>query len=198
MKRVYLAKSNRANPNLVSEVRQTLSKFDIQVVEYTGGNYSNESLLSCDELIIVPDLSTCEHDYDNYFTTIKIGKGLYEQISVFKNAGKFPITYIIDYDTMSDCDDSISVINEKDCDYIDINVVDERNYQEYATVVFEILDEYDAYADIIVPFNHLLNKRFKVKDNRWVTNTLTESVNELKTWKSKTDRKKFMILLSKN
>jgi hypothetical protein len=72
--KIYLAKSNRANPNLVSYVRQTLSKFGLEIVEYTGGLYSHDELKTCDFLVVVPDLST---------DTITLGKGLYEQIQSY-------------------------------------------------------------------------------------------------------------------
>ena len=79
MDKVYLAKSNRSNPDTVSRVRAMLSKYDVEVVEFTGGRYTHKPLLACDYLIIVPDLSEAE-DYD-----IPFGKGLVEQYEAFKN-----------------------------------------------------------------------------------------------------------------
>jgi GTP:adenosylcobinamide-phosphate guanylyltransferase len=57
MKKIYLAKSNNANPNILYKVRSILSKFNVEVVEYSGGSYSHDLLLSCDELIVIPDIS---------------------------------------------------------------------------------------------------------------------------------------------
>jgi hypothetical protein len=74
--RVYLAKSNRANPNIVSNVRITLNNFDVDVIEYSGGQYSNV-LLSCDYLVVVPESTPNLTDLSS---EISIGKGLYEQI----------------------------------------------------------------------------------------------------------------------
>ena len=39
MTKIYLAKSNRANPDDVAKVRRELNKHDIEIVEYTGGGY---------------------------------------------------------------------------------------------------------------------------------------------------------------
>lgn len=102
MKKVYLAKSNKANPNTVSKVRQTLSKFDIQVVEFTGGTYSNDLLLSCDELIVIPDISD-SYD-DGYYWNCNIGKGLYEQIDAFRNKKNVDGFFII---TVDDDDEGV-------------------------------------------------------------------------------------------
>lgn len=77
--KVYLAKSNKANPDLVSKVRQNLSQFEVEIVEFTGGTYTHKPLLGCDLLIVVPDLTNSD---------IFIGKGLYEQIDTFGNANE--------------------------------------------------------------------------------------------------------------
>ena len=74
--KVYLAKSNKANPDLVSKVRQNLSQFEVEIVEFTGGTYTHKPLLSCELLIVVPDLTNND---------IIIGKGLFEQINEFIN-----------------------------------------------------------------------------------------------------------------
>ena len=74
--KVYLAKSNKANPDLVSKVRQNLTQFEVEIVEFTGGTYTHKPLLSCDLLIVVPDLTNSD---------IIVGKGLYEQINEFSN-----------------------------------------------------------------------------------------------------------------
>lgn len=81
--KIYLAKSNRSNPDDVSRVRQVLFKYkdDFEVVEYNGGGYTHKDLLKCDILLIVPDLSSFKEG-DNY---VELGKGLHEQISAFEN-----------------------------------------------------------------------------------------------------------------
>jgi hypothetical protein len=77
--KVYLAKSNRANPDVVSSVRQTLSKYDVEVVEFKGGTYSHKQLLECDIMVIVPATDTIWGEEG-----IILGKGLYEQLEAFE------------------------------------------------------------------------------------------------------------------
>ena len=83
--KVYLAKSNKANPDVVSRVRQDLSKFDVVIVEFSGGTYTHKPLLECNLLIVVPDLTN-----DNI-----IGKGLYEQINLFSEKNDFEDVLVV-------------------------------------------------------------------------------------------------------
>jgi hypothetical protein len=47
------------------------------IIEYSGGQYSNNALLSCDYLVVVPESTPNLTDLSS---EISIGKGLYEQI----------------------------------------------------------------------------------------------------------------------
>ena len=73
--KVYLAKSNASDPDLVANVRKYLLAREIELVEFSGGTYSHKQLNGCDYLVIVPSKP------DSYSTTI--GKGLFEQIDYF-------------------------------------------------------------------------------------------------------------------
>lgn len=64
----YLAKSNRANPTLVSNVRHELHK-KFTIIEYTGGNYTHKLLCNSDFVVAI-----MENDYKY------LGKGIYTQI----------------------------------------------------------------------------------------------------------------------
>jgi len=78
--KAYLAKSNKANPNVVSIVRDDL-KQKHTVLEYQGGTYSNKELLSSDYLFIVTE--------DVTDSNVKvIGKGLWNHIKDFGNVDK--------------------------------------------------------------------------------------------------------------
>lgn len=80
--KIYLAKSNRANPNIVSEVREILKQMpNVEIVEYVGGKYSNQPLIESDYLIIVPE--TVSDINEAIPTSINIGKGLNSQIVEF-------------------------------------------------------------------------------------------------------------------
>lgn len=112
--KVYLAKSNRANPDVVSRVRQALSKFPIQIVEYTGGQFSHAPMMECEQLVVVPDLEDEE---------IVIGKGLYEQISKFGNNNGYEYVF---------------VISEEDLTVKDVEQIDVIDYDDY--VAFALIE----------------------------------------------------------
>lgn len=116
--KVYLAKSNRANPNLVTRVRQALSSFQVEIVEYTGGQFSHKPMMECEQLVVVPDLSNDE---------VIIGKGLYEQIDRFsRDKG---MEYVL-------------VLSSEDLDNLylreisEIEIVDYDDYVSYAYIEF--------------------------------------------------------------
>ena len=201
MKRVYLAKSNRANPNLVSAVRQTLSKFDIELVEFTGGEYSHELLLSCDELYVIPDLSEAKQDDCNNYWSVPIGKGLYEQVQAFSKAHKHNDMFIVtDYDNI---DGVGGVYYDEDSDYFySMEVENENDYITYAyfTVNTKNMDvvPWELY-DFVLESND-------IKDTSWISDVMSQMNDDYKTWKGndtiqnwerKANNKKFMVLLAK-
>jgi hypothetical protein len=115
--KVYLAKSNRANPDVVSSVRQTLSKYDVEVVEFKGGAYSHKQLLECDVMVIVPATDTLWREEG-----IILGKGLYEQLEAFDDhSGRVMIV----------CDEELTIGNMGD-----YWVENERDYIDYGLVEF--------------------------------------------------------------
>jgi hypothetical protein len=122
--KVYLAKSNRANPDVVSRVRQALSKFPIQIVEYTGGQFSHAPMMECEQLVVVPDLEDEE---------IVIGKGLYEQI------GKFGWNNGYEY---------VFVISEEDLTVRDVEQIDVIDYDDY--VAFALIEFKRGNGDKLV------------------------------------------------
>lgn len=122
--KVYLAKSNRANPDVVSRVRQALSKFPIQIVEYTGGQFSHAPMMECEQLVVVPDLEDEE---------IVIGKGLYEQISKFGNNNGYEYVF---------------VISEEDLSVRDVEQIDVIDYDDY--VAFAVIEFTRGNGDKLV------------------------------------------------
>lgn len=113
--KVYLAKSNRANPDVVSRVRQTLSELQIQIVEFTGGEFSHKPMMECERLVVVPDLGRDE---------IVIGKGLYDQIIKFGNDKNFDKIFVISNEKL--------VIKDID----DLDVIDYDDYTSHAVIEF--------------------------------------------------------------
>lgn len=122
--KVYLAKSNRANPDVVSSVRQTLSKYDVEVVEFKGGAYSHKQLLECDVMVIVPATDTLWREEG-----IILGKGLYEQLQAFEDGSNR---------TMIVCDEELTV-GEIDSYWVE----NEKDYIEYGLVEFYDNDDND-------------------------------------------------------
>lgn len=139
--KVYLAKSNKANPDVVARVRQTLSNYNLEIVEFKGGTYTHKPLLECDQMVIVPaEVDVCED-----FTVI--GKGLYEQIEAFSRKSLHN-------------SDNIIVITSDDCDTSMVEgtaEIDEDDYVNYAELhlsedgcsLKEVLDDIvrDYYID---------------------------------------------------
>ena len=124
--KVYLAKSNRANPDVVSSVRQTLSKYDVEIVEFKGGTYSHKQLLECDIMVIVPATDTIWREEG-----IILGKGLYEQLEVFEQHSDIGNVMVV-------CDELLT-IGEIDSYWVE----NEKDYIEYGLVEFYDNDDND-------------------------------------------------------
>ena len=121
--KIYLAKSNRANPDHVQLVRKTLLDFDVEIVEYKGGGYSHKPMLACEMLIVLPELDeSIEHD-----EYVPLGKGLHEQIVAFQS--KSMITNECDILLVNDCNDSYGPYI---CGLDEIDVADEDDYVNYS------------------------------------------------------------------
>ncbi len=127
--KIYFAKSNRANPNNVMLVREILSRFDVEVVEYSGGAYSHKPMLECDMLVVLPELSDGEEDKDK--ETVGLGKGLFEQINTFKrtNTNKSDLL-IINYVNLHTKEVEYGDIEDMDC-------ADQDDYINYGVIIFD-------------------------------------------------------------
>lgn len=126
--RIYIAKSNKANPEYLLKVRDFLSKFkSVQILEYKGGSYDNTDLISADLLIVIPDLSEGIND-----KRVVLGKGLYMQIDDFfthqsidgifivtgvNNKGDIQCSYIDEVNEDGAYDDTFMEVLD-DCNYI--------------------------------------------------------------------------------
>lgn len=137
--KVYLAKSNRANPDVVSSVRQILSKYDVEVVEFKGGAYSHKQLLDCDVMVIVPDTHTIWDEEG-----IILGKGLYEQLEAFEQHSDIGNIMIV-------CDELLNV-GEINCYWVE----NEKDYIEYGLVEFH---ENDNVLKLSEHCNNMFNKK---------------------------------------
>ncbi len=127
--KVYLAKSNRANPDLVARVRQTLSNYNLEIVEFKGGTYSHKPLLECDQLVVVPE----ELEVDS----VIVGKGLLEQIQAFSRKSLHN-------------SDNVIFISSENCDTAMIesyHVVDSDDYVNYGLI--DLSEDYCSLTDIL-------------------------------------------------
>ena len=128
--KVYLAKSNKSNPNVVSRVRQTLSEYDVEIVEFTGGKYTDKAMLDCDFLVVVPEF--CESWSED---GVIVGKGLYEQLDSWEyNNDPDNVFFIIDENLL---------VGE----ILDMSIEDSSNYIDYGLV--EIVHGRDVLSDIL-------------------------------------------------
>jgi len=79
--KVYLSKSNSGCLVPIADIRRILRNMDIEIVEFTGGNYTHEKLLASDVLLVIPPLEKIVPEYsEQYFD---IGKGQHGQIEAF-------------------------------------------------------------------------------------------------------------------
>ena len=137
--RIYLAKSNRANPDDVGRIRSILQKYpkDIELVEFKGGSYSHKDLKSCDILVVVPDLTDFSSCEDN---NIPIGKGLHEQILAFQSVNKNKSDILI-VDTVTEEWNGVS------CFY-DLDILDDEDYVNYSTLLLDTDPETTVAQDL--------------------------------------------------
>lgn len=127
--KVYLAKSNRANPNLVARVRQTLSNYNLEIVEFKGGTYSHKPLLECEQLVVVPE----ELGVDS----VNVGKGLMEQIQAFSRKSLHN-------------SDNVIFISSENCDTAMIESYHVVNYDDYVNYgLIDLSEDYCSLTDIL-------------------------------------------------
>jgi len=122
--KVYLAKSNRSNPDDVSRIRKILSNYNVEVVEFKGGRYTHDQLLECDYLVIVPDLS--EVDKEDGF--IPWGKGLHEQYFAFKSEHLACDIFLV-----VESNDKWNYVTQ----IVEVDVAEEDDYVNYSDACFD-------------------------------------------------------------
>lgn len=80
--KVYLSKSNACDYRTYRQVRELLETLDCEILEYTGGSYSNDDVLRSDMMVVIPP------DYKSRIKhgdakKVNIGRGQYDQIRDF-------------------------------------------------------------------------------------------------------------------
>jgi hypothetical protein len=153
--KVYLAKSNRANPDLVARVRQTLSNYNLEIVEFKGGTYSDKPLLECDQLVVIPEELEEE--------TVNVGKGLYQQIDSFSR--------ISDYNS-----DNITFISSERCDTAMIEsyrIINSDDYINYGLVYLE-----EDNCSLTEIFDDVVRDYYSGSDESMYANKTANSVSK--------------------
>jgi len=80
LNKIYLSKSNRANPDHVMMVRKHLLDKGYEIIEHKEGNYNPNLLLECSKMVMVG------HNYPDFTkkptsrSTLLVGKGQYGQL----------------------------------------------------------------------------------------------------------------------
>lgn len=80
--KVYLSKSNACDFRTYKKVRELLETLDCEILEFSGGTYSNKDVLRSDMMVVIPPdyLSRTRHGDAQ---KVKIGRGQYDQIHDF-------------------------------------------------------------------------------------------------------------------
>ena len=89
--KIYLSKSRQGTMDSLMKVREYILKYEnIELLEYTGGDYSTALLEQADYMLVLPYEEAIKKD--NY--TFNVGKGQYDEI-LFAMSENIPIKPII-------------------------------------------------------------------------------------------------------
>jgi hypothetical protein len=140
---IYLGKSNRANPDHVMAVREVLSRFDVDIVEYKGGAYSHKQLLKSDMLVVVP-----EFDEDNESKNqqwVELGRGLHDQIMSFRKDR--PVDHKCDMLIVNGYNRSTKEISLGS--FQEMDICDPNDYINHCTAVFDIDEDLGTLSQLL-------------------------------------------------
>ena len=87
MKTIYISKSKESSFDQVIKLKTELSKYNVKLIDFQGGLYTFDQILSSDIVIVVPP--------NNFSLTNNIiGKGQYEEISKVFDSKKVLVYYV--------------------------------------------------------------------------------------------------------
>lgn len=135
--KIYLAKSNKANPYDLMLVKNYITNKGNEVVEYTGGQFTMKPMDDCDYMIVIPDFSSIKLDGStnvlNENRPIVIGKGLYGSIQYFASLKKKSGIFIYAGNSHMGRLDVLGDANEDD--YINHSTLTIRNVIKFESMV---------------------------------------------------------------
>lgn len=109
--KVYLAKSNLCDPDDITMVRNLLKDDNIELLEYRGGEYTDDDLLKADYMVVLPYHNSWHIKGGNW--KCFVGAGVYKQMVTF---GKYEKIFFI-----NDVEDftyariqSVEIYNQRD------------------------------------------------------------------------------------
>lgn len=80
--KIYLSKSKAGDLSHVAKIREFLQTLDIELLEFAGGTYNTDLLLTANYLLVDSPLKKEKHcETSGYW----VGKGQYEEIKAFQN-----------------------------------------------------------------------------------------------------------------
>lgn len=84
--KIYLAKSNSCDPEVYMRVKAYILKntVGVELLEYKGGPYTHDDLLSADLMVVIPP--SFNFETDKGCDVINTGRGQFEQCMVYANA----------------------------------------------------------------------------------------------------------------
>lgn len=131
--KIYLAKSNLCNPEVLMHVRAFLNKQpNVEIVEYKGGQYRVDDLKSADCLIVIPPVFR-EGE-------VNIGKGLSSQITDFTKKDNIVLVTGLGENNLQP---TIAF-----CESQEITDVNWQN--DYATCTLQKSDSMSSYLDVLI------------------------------------------------
>jgi hypothetical protein len=88
--KVYLSKSKMGSMDILMKVRDLLNQYDIELLEFSGGEYTDTLLQSADIVLVLPHTLPRPFNYDFY-----LGKGQFTEYSISINSNKQETYFII-------------------------------------------------------------------------------------------------------
>lgn len=108
--KIYISKSKQSDFNQLLKLKSDLFKFkNIEVLEFQGGTYNTDLLLSADLVIFIPPKNSELISHNDTWCEIEVGKGQYEEFlnAHLRNFKSIPceLYYNNEFHTIDNCDE---------------------------------------------------------------------------------------------
>lgn len=136
--RIYISKSKQSDFNELLKLKSDLSKFkNIEILEFQGGNYTPDLLLSADLVIFIPPKDPVLKEHLIGYAYLDVGKGQYKEFenTSFKNS--IPCVLYID--------DHFYVIEDAD----DAAYLEDQTWQKWGILIIATNKYYQNLKDLL-------------------------------------------------